>query len=68
MTDRPPLRTASRNADALAGDEDVLPPFDWAPGRPPNPRIRAVWVVGSIVAVLVLGRLYIAPHLQIRLV
>ncbi|HZB29425.1 MAG TPA: permease [Streptosporangiaceae bacterium] len=66
MTDRAPIRTASPNVDARAGDEDVLPPYDWAPGRPPNPRVRAVWVVGSIVAVLVLGRLYIAPHLQIR--
>src|SRR5918992_1923980 len=66
MTDRAPIRTASPNVDARAGDEYVLPPYDWAPGRPPNPRVRAVWVVGSIVGVLVPGRLYIAPPLQIR--
>jgi uncharacterized membrane protein YraQ (UPF0718 family) len=43
-----------------------LPPHDWAPGRPPNPRIRALWLVGSIVAVLVVGRMYLAPHVQVR--
>jgi uncharacterized membrane protein YraQ (UPF0718 family) len=58
MTDR----AVARRPD----DEDVLPPYDWAPGRSPNPRLRAVWMLGVIVAVLVLGRLYLAPHVQIR--
>jgi uncharacterized protein len=64
MTDRVLLRPADGGAD----DEDVLPPYDWAPGRPPDPRVRAVWLFGLVVAVLVLGRIYLAPHVQVRLV
>ena len=72
MTDRGMVRTASDDAYGFGGgfgddpDAEVLPPHDWAPGRPPNRRVRAVWLVGLIVAVLVAGRLYLAPHVQAR--
>jgi hypothetical protein len=68
MTDRAAFRTASHDAFGNLGDEDVLPPHDWAPGRPPNLRIRVIWVAALIVTVLALGRLYVAPHVQVQVV
>ncbi|MFC7733448.1 permease [Actinomadura keratinilytica] len=58
MTDSAGLRTAD--------DDDLLPPPDWAPGRPVAPGTRAAWGFAALAAVLVAGRLWVAPAVDGR--
>ncbi|TDD38338.1 permease [Actinomadura sp. KC06] len=56
MNDGAGLRTA---------DDDLLPPADWG-RRPASPGTRAVWAFGLLAAVLVTGRVWVAPGVEAR--
>ncbi|GLW63418.1 permease [Actinomadura rubrobrunea] len=49
-----------------ADDDDLLPPPDWAPGRPMAPGTRAAWGFAALAAVLAAGRLWVAPAVDSR--
>ncbi|TDC96570.1 permease [Actinomadura sp. 7K507] len=55
MTDRVGLRTA---------EDDLLPPADWGRRDPASPGTRAAWAFGLLAALLVLGRMWVAPHVD----
>ncbi|KAB2346801.1 permease [Actinomadura rudentiformis] len=57
MTDHAGLRTA---------DDDLLPPPDWGRPRTTAAGTRAVWAFAAVAALLVLGRVWIAPDLDGR--
>ncbi|RFS83334.1 permease [Actinomadura spongiicola] len=57
MSDRAGLRVA---------EDDLLPPPDWGRRGAAAPGVRAVWVFGLLAAVLVAGRIWVAPELGAR--
>ena len=42
--------------------EEELPPADWGRREPASPGARAAWTFGLLAAVLVVGRIWVAPH------
>lgn len=65
MTERTGARTAFART-AFDGADDELPPPDWSPGRTTSPGTRALWLFGTLAAVAVLGRIWVAPAVDAR--
>ncbi|GAA2400772.1 hypothetical protein GCM10010191_04970 [Actinomadura vinacea] len=57
MSDHVGVRTA---------EDDLLPPPDWGRRGPAAPGTRAAWVFGALAAVLVIGRIRVAPDVGAR--
>jgi uncharacterized membrane protein YraQ (UPF0718 family) len=51
---------------AAWADEDDLPPPDWSPARKASAESRALWLFAVVGAVLVAGRLWVAPRFDVR--
>jgi uncharacterized membrane protein YraQ (UPF0718 family) len=49
-----------------AAEDDLLPPPDWGRGKPVAPGTRAAWAFAALAALLVLGRLWVAPGIDAR--
>ncbi|WP_283136564.1 permease [Rhizohabitans arisaemae] len=52
-------------SDWPSGRDDLLPPPSWGTDRAGSARVRMLWLFAAIVAVLIVGRLWLAPGIRL---